>query len=104
MKTYAVKDFTVLKDEKFTYCGKSYCAKRYLSKDKKWFVSSDSGFHYTMVYTATEEGKGVLEYDLYHQGNYSSYPIYTFESAIEKINKFQKETPYEFAVHESQFK
>lgn len=104
--TYTTKDFDKLKTEKFTGCcyGKTnFTNKRYLSKDKKVYITCDDGFNYTMVYTASEAGKGKLLHDVYHQGNHSGYPIYTLESAIEKINKLNLELNFTFKVHESHF-
>lgn len=106
-----LKDFTKLKDVKFNgsrYGKKNFIEKRYISKDKKFYISSDNGFNYTLVYIANNEGKGLLLDELYKHGNYSSYPIYTVEQAIEKLNKHLETSKVQysnlFLIHSSQYK
>ena len=67
-------------------------------------ISSDDGFNYTMVYKADSDGKGILIDELYHQGNYSSYPIYTLQSAIDKLNTLDIQVSGKLLIHGSQYK
>lgn len=92
-----------LKPEKFSYCGKSYKQSRYISEDKKFFFTMDD-LDYCCVYTFNEHGKGHLLYDLYHQGNRHSYPIYDVQDAIEKIKALGIIPQHEATVHPSQYK
>ena len=85
---YSIKDFVSLLDEKFKYCKKTYTAKRLLSNDQKFFIFSDNGFEFTKVYMQNSEGKFRIVHKLYHENNYTSYPIYSVEDAIERVNKF----------------
>lgn len=85
---YNLKDFVKLLDEKFKYCGKTYTAKRFLSNDQRFYITSDNGFSFTKVYEQNSEGKFATLNKLYHQNNYNTYPIYTIEDAVEKLNKF----------------
>ena len=105
MKTIKIENTKLikLKNKEFFYCDKKFKQERYLTEDRKIFITSDYGFNYCMVYIADISGKGQLCYDLYHKGNYSSYPIYDINSAIKKIQESNLVTEYVFNVHESQY-
>lgn len=103
MRKYTVSDFIKLKAETFKYCDKTYTAKRYVSSDFKFYITSDDGFNYTMVYKANNEGKADLIYELYYKGNYASYPIYTFEDAINKLNELGIDINEKLTIHASHF-
>ena len=93
-----------LKPIKFIYCGKTYTRRRYITADKKISISYDTS-NYAMVYKANSEGKGVLISDLYNNGNYSSYPIWTIEDAIKRIDTWLETNAceYELDIHPSQY-
>lgn len=97
------QDFIKLKANKFIYCGKHYTEKRYISKDHRFYITSDNGFRYTMVYKGNEQGKHEIIYDAYYQGNYSSYPIYDLDSAIEKLNELNIHDAFPISIHEPHF-
>lgn len=105
LNRYTLNDFIKLKDDKFIYINKTYTQLRYISKDRKFYVTTDE-MRYTMVYVAKSDGSGKVEivYDLYHEGRYSAYPIYGIESAIEKINKLGLKPEFKIGINKSHFK
>lgn len=100
-----ISDFIELKPNKFTYCGKIYHERRFISIGRKIFISCDDGFNYVMVYEATKDGKGKLLSQLYHENNHNSYPIYTIEEAIKRLNNSGLIlNDYSFKIHKSHYK
>ena len=92
-----------LKDETFYYCNKKYRQQRYISKDRKFYFTSDNGFNYTMAYKATSDRKAELIHGIYHKNNYSSYPHYTVESAIDRIKELGITTEFTLNVGASHY-
>lgn len=90
-----------LKKQKFGYCGNTFTERRFVSEDKKFFFSDTESFNHILAYKADKDGKGKLIYEIYHEGNHSSYPIYTVEEAVKKIEELGIDTEYQLTVHES---
>ena len=90
----------ILKSDKFKYIDKSYIQKRYVSEDKKFFFSVDE-MDYVKAYKAESDGKATLVYEIYHQNNYNSYPIYSLDDAVKKTYA-KVDTDYTLKVHPSQ--
>lgn len=97
--------FLELKDLQFEYCGKTYIQKRFISEDFIIFIRQDD-LDYVRVYTGDWRGENpTLLYDLYHEGNPCSYPIYTLEDAMKKFLELKDSlTLLPLNVHPSQFK
>ena len=92
-----------LKKQQFTYCGKRFEERRFVSEDKKFFFSDTKSYNHVLAYKANSNGKGKLLDEIYHKGNYSSYPIYTVEEAVEKIEELGIDTEYQLLIHESHY-
>lgn len=91
-----------LKSDSFNYCGKRYEQERFISRDKKFYFTSD-GLDYVKAYKAKSDGKGEIIYEIYGEENPSKNPIYIFEDAINKIKELNITTEFEFNIHDSHF-
>jgi len=102
--------FHILKSEKVQYWNNTEPIgelKRYLSIDKKIYISMESGpghrWDYARIAIANKDGKGNFISEVYHQGNRHSYPIYSIKEIYKKFLELNLEMPYKFIIHESNF-
>ena len=82
--------------------------RKYLSVDKKIYISVETGkqgnsWDYARIYIGTPEGKATGIYDVFPDGNYRAYPIYTKEDILKKFLALNIETPFEITVDSSHF-
>lgn len=111
MKTIEIEGMKLikLKPEKSNYCGKSIKRDRYISEDRKFYITFGlcESYHYydehTKVFIGNENHKAVLLNKLYHKGSYHAYPIYSINSAIKKIKELNINPEFVIEIDQSHF-
>ena len=92
-----------LKNDRFRYIDRKYVQKRYVNVQCTIFITQDD-LDYVKVYKLNEgSSHPSLWYELYHENNPHSYPIYTVEEAVKRIEKVGVPTN-KISIHPSHFK
>lgn len=92
-----------LKPDSFTYCGKKYEQKRYVSSDFKFLITID-GLDYARAYKANDKGKGERIYLKPKGINEDRFPFSSVEAIKKELEEQQPECEFTLVIHETQFK